>query len=282
MALNYPAYATVAVTAVAGLCATLPLAAGEMKMELDCTANARLLDTHFGRYGSAAAKTIARDAKGTVGFRLPAAKDLGQHGLYSYIVLAGDFEVSATYEWIDVTPPQIGYGAGCGIAVDTGGGGVMVSLARTHFADKDKGPGYGVTVGRSAGTEVDYKTQYFYSKATRGRLVLRREKGELICLTADGPKGELEERCRVDYPDGTVRQVRFFADTGGSPTALDARLGQIRVRADEVTGGFPRSEQPRAIPWWLIVAVSLLIVAIALFFVRRRLQGHWGWSSRDG
>jgi hypothetical protein len=270
-----PAPVTVAAVFFAALGSALPAGAED----LDCTANPRLLETHFGRYGYSTAKTITREPQGVLHFRLPAhTEGVGQTGIYSYVKIDGDFEVSASYDWIDVTMPKIGYGASCGIAIDSGDRGVMVSLARSHFAEPDKGPGYGVTVGKSLGTKVDYDTKYYYSKAKRGRLVLRREKGEVICLTADGSKDPLEERQRVPLTQA-VGQVRFFADAGGSPTLVDARLGQMRVQADEITGGFAKSEQPWTMPWWAIVAMSLFGVTVVLVLVRQRLLRQWPWSA---
>jgi hypothetical protein len=272
-----PRYLSIAATAGAGLlllpvCAAL--SAGEMKMELDTAANIRLFDTHFARYGLQPAKTITRDAKGVVRIRLPGdTKDVPQTGLYSYVVLAGDFEVSAAFDWTSVEAPRGGYGVSCGIAVDAGGGKEQLSLARGYL--EDKGPGYLVTFGKPADAETNemqWDTKHFPTKATLGRLVIRREKDELVCLAADGPKGEPRELHRQPFTTATVRQVRLFADAGGSPTAMDVRLSRLRVRAEEITGGFPTAEKPRQIPWWLIVALGFAGVAVALFLVRRRLQ----------
>jgi hypothetical protein len=254
-----------------GLCLALPAAAGEMKAELDCTADPRLLDTHFARYGHAPSKSIARAGKGELRFRLPAAtKDVAQTGLYSYVVLAGDFEFSAAYEWTAVTPPQGGYGVSCGIVVDMGGAGMSVSLARANLPGKGQGEGYAVTVGQPTATETKYETSHYPIPASSGRLVLRREQAELICLVAEGEKNPLRELCRLPFPEGTVRQVRVYADAGGSPTAVDVRVSRIRIRAEEITGGFPRREQPSTMPWWPFIAGFLFVAAVALLVVRRR------------
>jgi hypothetical protein len=250
-------------------CAARPAGAAEMKAELDCTANVRLLDTHFARFGYSPLKTMTRDAKGGVRFRLPGAtKDVGQTGMYSYVVLAGDFEISANYEWLDVEPPKGGYGVSCGLAIETGEGGIMVSLARGHLPKQ--GQGYVVTRGEPLGGNTKFETTRYFTRATRGRLVLRRLQGELTCLAANEGK-DLEELCTVPFIDGTVRQVRVFADQGGSQTPLDARLSRITVHAEEITGGFPRREQPRPFPWWPIPS-ALLLIAAGLFLLRRRLK----------
>jgi hypothetical protein len=255
----------------AALLALLPLCAGEMTMQLDTSANVRLFDTHFARYGFSTAKTITRDAKGVVRIRLPSAtKDIGQTGMYSYVVLAGDFEVSVNYEWVSVDPPQGGYGVSCGIAVDAGGDKENVSLSRANIPDK--GDGYAITVGTPEGTEVKYDTTHIPTKATRGRLVVRREGGELICLALDGAKGEPRELHRMPFPKTTLRQVRIYADAGGSLTAVDVRLSQVRIRAEEITGGFPRGDQPMSLPWWPFLTGGCLVAAVLLVVIRYRQQ----------
>src|SRR5262245_36903256 len=102
--------------------------AGEPTDVVDCAADVRLFDSHFARYGYQPTRTIAKEPKG-VRIRLPArAVNVVQTGLYSYFSLAGDFEVTADYELIDLPPPQGGYGVSCGIGVDTLGPGGMVAL----------------------------------------------------------------------------------------------------------------------------------------------------------
>lgn len=125
----------VAAVLFGGLCLVPPADAGELTAELDCAADPRLLNTHFAPYGHSPAKSVTRGNNGGVRIRLPAAtRDVSQTGLYSYVVLAGDFEFSANYEWIDVTPPKGGYGVSCGIVVDVAYPNrtlMSVSLART-------------------------------------------------------------------------------------------------------------------------------------------------------
>jgi hypothetical protein len=99
-----------------------------------------------------------------------------------------------------------------------------------------------------------------------GQLVLRRDKAELICAVAEGAQNPLREWFRLPFPEGTFRQVRLYA----APTAVNVRIGKIRIRAEEVTGGFPRREQPNTMPWWSYIAGFFFVVAVALLVVRRR------------
>jgi hypothetical protein len=260
------------VVLVCANCRVLP--AGEMTMELDTAANIRLFDTHFARYGHATSKSITREAKG-VRITLPAKKDVAQTGLYSYVVLAGDFEVAVNYEWLAVTSPNGGYGVSCGIAIDTGNPGIMVSLARANLPGKGQGDGYAVTVGTTpANGPTKYETTHFPFTAKNGRLMMRREQAELVCLVTESAKVPLRALCRLPFTEDTVHQVRVYADGGGSPTAVDVRLSQIQMRAEEITGGYPVRDQPRAIPWLLIVGGVSSVALVVLFFVRRRQKSQ--------
>src|SRR5436309_1099322 len=132
---------------LAGLCTAPAARPGELKAELDCAANPQLLDTHFARYGYQPKKIILREPQG-VRFRMPALKRLPQTGLYSYVALAGNFEVSATYDWVAAPMPEGGYGVSCGIAVEVSPTGPSVALARAYVPGKSNG--YVITKGTPA------------------------------------------------------------------------------------------------------------------------------------
>jgi hypothetical protein len=240
----------------------------DLSRNVDCTATPKLLDTLFARYGYAPLKTIRRQDK-WLHIQLPAGvKDVGQTGLYSHVVLAGDFSVEASYSWASVPVPTEGYGMSCGIAIDTHGPAGNVSLTRNYSRQKG-GSGYAVTRGVPVDEEMKYETTIHPSKAKSGRLILRREKEEIVCLAADG-KSEPQELCRVPFTKGTVHQVRVYADPGGSPTALDAWLGNLRIQADEITGGFPKLERRSNWGWWVAVLVLLVLTAGTVLIVRQR------------
>jgi hypothetical protein len=251
----------------AGLLAVPAVFADNVKTELDCAANSRILHTHFGPYGYYPKTCVMRQSKG-VRFWLPADEGVEQTGLYSYAALAGDFEVSALYDWDNVPAPQKGYGASCGIAVEALGSGATLSLARGHLIGKGQGQGYVVTRGEPGEKGVRYELAHFSpTRAKSGRLLLRREKTELVCLAADDIRSEPRELCRIPFTDATVRPVRLFADTGGSPTGLDARLSMILLRGDEVATGLVKHDQGGGMGWWL--AGGGVIIAAAVLVIRR-------------
>lgn len=234
---------------------------------LDTAANGRLFDTHFGRYGPRPTRVVTREAKG-VRLKLPAeAKGAKPTGLYSYFALAGDFEVAAAYEVIDVPEPTAGYGAGFGLAVETKGPDGDVTVRRGQW----KGEGSGVQVVRGrpdAAGVMGYEATFFPTKAKKGRVVLRREKAELVVRTSDSPTGEPTELTRVPFTDKTIRTLLVFADSGGSPTVVDGRLTGLTVTAGEITGGIPERDRDHT-PWWVIAVAVALAVVIGVVIWRR-------------
>ena len=239
-------------------------------------ADVRLFDTHFARFGYAPLKSIRREPAG-VHFVLPAGvKEVSQTGLYSYVGLSGDFEYEVSYEWTEIPTVKGGYGMTVGIAVDTLGKEGQVMLSRGFQPGKKEAFScYAIVQGKlnEAGI-MEYKQigKPVPTNARVGGLVIRREKGELIFLAADG-QAALTELQRMPFTTATVRQIRLYADPGGSPTALDAWIGQLRVRAQEITGGFPKRERKEGWGWWLWLAFGAAVAAAGYFVYR--------WLSRD-
>lgn len=245
----------------AGFVLASAVRAADLKEHLDTASDGKLLDSHFGRYGHAISRSILR-AEQTVHFQLPAdTEGVGQTGLYSYFVVAGDFEFTATFEIVSVSPPEIGYGAGIGIAVEGKQAADNLSLTWRHVPKK--GSNYVVSHG------PNQESSYFSTRAESGRLALRRAGNKLICLVADGDAATLRELCQVPFTDGTIRALRIFADPGGAQTGIDAQVGNVRVRAEEITGGIPTREKSGGIAWWLALA-AVTLAALALF---------WRWRS---
>jgi hypothetical protein len=246
-----------------------PVRAQELRSDLDLAANPPLLDNHFGRYGYKAAISRAGD---TIHFRLPGQeKAAEQTGLYSLFALAGDFEFSASYEWSDVPEPTAGYGVSCGIAVETAKsvpGGGYISVTRSLLPKS--GSNYQVTLGvlkdgamkYDAGPKSPYPTL-----AKKGRLIIRREKGEIYCQ-AQNDGADAEDLCHIPYTEATVQKVLLFVDSGGSPTPVDAALSQIRIKAEKHNTEPVRLEAGGTY-WWLIIPVILAVAALCGLVYRR-------------
>jgi hypothetical protein len=245
--------------------------ADDMAYELNCATNDKFLDTHFTRYGHAPTRSIVREPLG-LRIELPGMPTgVEQTGVYSMFAVAGDFEVSATFELISVAPPQKGYGVTCGIAVDTEGPGGTVSLARGYQVGNVNG--YIVSQGKPSDAGMQYESTDYGSRSQKGALVIRREKKELVCLVADQPSAEPFEVCRIPFTDATIRKVRIFADSGGSPTSMDARISAIKIQAEEITGGIPKRDRGGGRLGWLGVAALLVVGAVGCVVYRRRQAG---------
>ncbi len=244
----------------------------DFKTDLDAVANPRLLDTLFCRYGFEPLKTLRRK-KEWVQIRLPGevkGEKASQTGLYSYVALAGDFTFEVKYFWGAIPVPKGGYGMSCGIALETHGPAGMLALAR-NFSEGKGGSGYAVTQGKPVDGDMKYETEIFKSQAKTGRLAFKREGKVVICLAADGKK-DLEELCRVDYTDGTIRQIRLYADPGGSSTPMNAWIGHLRVHAQEITGGFPKLERRGGFPWWWVIGGLLVVGGVVSVVLFRRYR----------
>lgn len=240
---------------------------------LDLSADGRMFDQMFQRFGPRSGRAISPERAG-VRFQIPAEKGAGMVGYNSAFSLAGDFEVEAAFEIVRMPAPTAGYGVSLGLTADAQGADGACTLARGLSADGK--PQFAVVrsipASAAAGAETKYEGHGFpvSAAASRGRLVLRREKKELVCLAADVPDGEPRELKRLAFTDRPVR-LKLHADTGGSPTGLVGRFWGVRVTADEIAGGLTRAQlADQRSYWWWWVPVSLGAAGAAWVLRRRR------------
>jgi hypothetical protein len=241
------------------------------KDRFEITKMPRMYGTHFGRYGKYPAKVITFSGN-WIRFKFAAGgKDWGQHGIYSYFAVAGDFEYSAEYEILKINHPEKGYGMTFGIAIDTDTPFGNVTFGR-GYEGNPKAPGsYVLTRAIPDGAETKYEVQTFPSESKRGKLAIRREKEDLVILAADKPTDKLKELTRIPFYTGTIRQVRMLADRGDDPGSMDGFVGNMIIEADELTGGIPESDQS---DWsWLLPSICICIIVAGigtLIYVKRK------------
>ncbi len=241
---------------------------GEMTATLSVDkAHPQVLSTMFGTYGPRPRQAILREVDG-VHLRLPGgAAAIPQTGIYSYFALSGDCEITCTYELLALPTPRQGYGSGVGLAVDAGDGVGRGIIMRLIKPSGESGYTFESRL-LSTGGEAPAPPHFVPTAAKVGRIGLRRVKKELVFLTADSPAAPLEEVERLPFTDGTIGAVRFFADTGGSPTALDVRVRAIQIRAEEIAAGTPQREH-RARSWWWLWLVVAVAGGVPLWRLRR-------------
>ena len=228
--------------------------------------NLNILRTSFASYGYLPQRSVIPE-RGGYHFRLPAVAGVGQTGVYSFFTLSGDCEVTLGFELLNLPSPREGYGSGVGLAFDAGDDIGWALLERAEKPKSESGYILQIIPGKNSKLQEEYRRKPTIAK--RGRLGLRRVKKELIFLASDDLATPAEVIGRLPFTDGTIRAVRFFADPGGAATAVDAHVGQIEIRAEQITGGVPRSEAgwPLVWLWALIPAAGLGLVV-------------WGWRRR--
>jgi hypothetical protein len=235
--------------------ASLVEAGEKNELRLDGSSGFQLLRTRFADYGSRPPQSMLREKNGVL-FALPKGSTT-QTGVYSLFVLAGDCEVSLTYDLLNLPSPSTGTGSGIGLTFDLGeavGYGVIKRVS-TH----KEGGGYALQTKWKQGGQDDDQHRFVPSTAKRGTMGLKREKNELIFLASDDPTGELREIARLPFPSRAVRSVKLFADTGGAEVPIQARLSQVKFKAEELTGGVPRSERKSFLGWWLGGASAVVL-----------------------
>jgi len=241
--------------------------ASEMRDELRVEASQySVLRARFGTYGYRPRQAIFWETP-ALRFQLPGADGVAQTGLYSYFALSGDCEAMLTYELLDVAPPRGGYGSGVGLAFDFGSGGGRGAIQR--LIRPMQGDGYVLqTVPGEFAKSMKEVDRFVPAASKQGRIGLRRVKNELIFLSADAVDGPLQEIDRLPFTERTIRAVRVFADPGGSPTALDARMSHIEIRAEEIALGVPQREQNGGGWRWLWAIVLVAGGALGLWIWR--------------
>lgn len=254
----------------------IPLAEGkpaEMKtvFRINKDTKPTLLQVKFGVYDPKPTlpyQSLYLDEGGYRLFFQEGTPHVGQSGLYSLFALAGNCEVTLIYELYNLQPPKSGPGSGVGLCFETEKNRIEGTLMR--LITPDQGSGYlcrvDFTKSKEKGKGKDDKF-FKESEAKSGKMGLRRLKKELIFLTADSLDEELQEIKRLPFTDETIRPMRFFYDPGGSPTAIDARLIEIDIKSEELTGGASQLVRPEPTRWpWLFVPVAGLV----LFWLWRR------------
>ncbi len=245
------------------------LYAGDMTDTVKIEAgDTKTFHTMFGSYGYSPQRSIAYPA-GAVRFRLPAGVNkLPQTGLYSLFTLAGDCEVTCRFELLNVPAPNSGYGCGIGVGLDLGdddGRGTIQRMIRL----KNDNVFILQTSMYGSGTKREEADKTVPAAGKRGWIGLRRVKNELIFLASDSWTESPREIERLPFGTRAIQAVRFYADSGGSPTAVEARLFDITIQAEEITGAVPRSEQASS-RWWLWGLLCLSIGTLG--FLRWRGQ----------
>jgi hypothetical protein len=248
-------------------CLAAPLFAGPMKAEFDFADRVAQLKSHFRPYNHEGQQAIYFEPTGVRFWLGTPMKKPKQVGLYTPIKLVGDFEITVRYEWLGDAEPTTGYGVSCGIAI--GHQGKIIQVVRGNKVKK--GNFYWVTEGipKPNGPPEFKDREERHTRAKSGRLALRREKNTILCLVADGDE-TLEEVDRITkFTTDSIHEVRFIADPGESPTVVDARLKEIRFRAEDILSDVPLRERQSSLGWWLSAAGVVVVIGLSVLLFKR-------------
>jgi hypothetical protein len=215
------------------------------------------------------------------GLRITLPAERGQHFLSEInanIVIAGDFEFTATYEILSAAAPLMGYGVGVNLTVSTAEPSKKFGKLCRVLRPKE-GSVY------LAESWPKYQMRTSDTEAMTGQLRLARIGAALVFLVSDGAGQEFQQIWEIaDYGRDDIGYAGFQVSDSGEPgNPVDVRLIDLRLRLgkmerDKVTAPAslaapapPDRDAWDDLPRWLIALVLVgvgtlffLIIAVAV------------------
>jgi hypothetical protein len=234
------------------------------------------------------AETVARtDAQG-LRITLPAGRgDANLVGLALSQRLRGDFDIVLEYELLAVGEPLPQYGAGVVMrAWFDAPSDLSVILGRSRTPSGERFGSYKRLKGPD-GKDQYLNTKHLKATGSRGKLRLLRTGPQVQFLVAEEGQ-DFQAIQALDIGTDDVRLLSVDCQTMYKPIALDVRLRDLVIDADQFPDGMPSARAPEAAPpattpgeagsrGWLASAVVILglllaaAVALGLTVRRRRL-----------
>lgn len=160
------------------------------------------------------------------------------------IRVKGDFQITARYAMQNLTPPTEGYGTGISLFVESvegeqAGMGRKIRMREGHVFTGYRGR-------RQPDGSYEHPTHFHRtsSDVLSGWLRLTRAGEKIRYQIADSGGERFVEIDEEDFPRGDLVKVRLSADTGRSPTPLDAVWSCLDVEAEEIEKMYPAKKGP--------------------------------------
>jgi uncharacterized protein DUF1583 len=198
---------------------------------------------------------------GGVRITMPAGQGkLPTAGVAANFQVKGDFQITASFEVLKAQQPTEGYGVGVSIyaAIDSNAGDA-ISLARRVDVKRQANFLSDRMTPNPAKGGSDHDVKIRPAGAATGKLRIQRVGAMVRFLIAEGESVDFapifqDDQKRIDAEIGTA-DIRYFqigGDAGDSEAALDLRLLDLTVEAEDLPGLIATAR--RAPPAWMLKA----------------------------
>ncbi len=199
-------------------------------------------------------------------------------GVGSGMVLKGDFEISMRFDILK-EPEVIEKGPGTRLSM-----GIILDTPQTKQATVSRSisakAGKVFVVWSSVWDEETQKDQqkarFITTKATSGELRLVREGSVLSYYVSEKPGGDFILVQQYPFGEEDVKEIRIAGSTGSREATLDARITDLRIRAESLPGSPVTFAQTPAKTSGSLVVMIVIFLALTLvgfavwWFVRHR------------
>jgi hypothetical protein len=189
---------------------------------------------HFYLMGTDWEKSIAPEGEG-LRVNLPATRKVQRPmrgiGLGTNLPVAGDFQITATYELLSADTPVSSNEVA----------GVDLFVQRAHFGrfNTQQGPVY------EMGVRASSKVQRVPTAATKGQLRLARAGNILSYLVKDDTtQGEFKELYQAEFDTEPLKFILYEVNPGREATPVEARLIDLRLESNMRIQANPPANPP--------------------------------------
>jgi hypothetical protein len=207
-----------------------------------------------------ASRLVQPDKKG-LRFTVPAGLGEGATVVTKFGI-AGDFEITGTFEALSNIRPLTGWGMGPELLIKPNGGWDKFASAGRFLRTKETV--YSLVHGSKVGDEKKYDAGTIPTETKAGRFRLVRTGPTLHFQVAEGESPVFQELFATEFGTEPMEFIRLAAVTGGSKQAVEVLWKDLIVRAEELPGfSGPASRPPDRYRGPLSLALgAIAVVAI--------------------
>jgi hypothetical protein len=227
------------------------------------------------------ARLVKPDKKG-LRFTVPAGLGQGATVVTKFGV-AGDFEITATFEAVSTERPVTGWGMGPELLIKPAGGWDKFASAGRFLRTDQKV--YALVHGYKVGDKPKIDAATHVTDFKEGRFRLVRTGPTLHFQVAEGTNPAFRELFATEFGTEPLEFVRLAAVTGGSQKAVEVLWKDLAVRAEELpgfTGPAPRPSSPFGGLLWVAVGIVAVAGLAALVWLRAAAKKPGTPSGGDG